>query len=77
MKILKKLYVRINSIHDVNEFVQQARFVDGDVLISRGSYTVDGKSILGAFSIDTSQGCTVSFPEDAVVFETFLQQFAE
>ena len=74
---MKKIYVKISSIHDVNEFVQQARFVNGDVLVNRGAYTVDGKSVLGMFSIDTSQGCTVTFPEDATEFETFVQKFAE
>ena len=74
---MKKIHVKISSIHDVNEFVQQARFVDGDVLVTRGSFVIDGKSVLGMFSIDTSQGCTVSYPEDATKFDAFLQQFTE
>ena len=49
---MKKMYVAINTINKVTEFVQKASQVDGDVICSKGRYTVDGKSIMGIFSID-------------------------
>ena len=72
---MKKMVIKIHGINDLNEFVQQARFVDGDILVKKGHFVIDGKSILGMFSIDPTQGCTVEYPEDATNFELFLQQF--
>lgn len=74
---MKKLQLKIYGIHDCNRFAQKARLVDGDVTITRGKYCLDGKSILGIFSIDTSQGFTVEYPEDAKDFEDFIMQFVE
>ena len=62
---MKKMYVAINTINKVTEFVQKASQVDGDVICSKGRYTVDGKSIMGIFSIDVSEGIVVQYPETA------------
>lgn len=72
---MKKMVIAIHGINDLNQFIQHARTVDGDVLVSRGKFVVDGKSIMGVFSIDVSQGCTVEYPEDATDFEEFISQF--
>lgn len=72
---MKKIFAKIPGINDVNAFVQQARNVDGDVLVSRGKFCVDGKSVLGMFSLDVTDGCTVQYPEDAAEFDEFIQQF--
>ena len=37
--------------------------------------TLDGKSIMGVFSIDISKGITVKYPETATDFEEYLSQF--
>ncbi len=72
---MKEVFLKMHGINDVNEFVQRARLVDGDVSVTRGKWCIDGKSIMGMFSIDVSQGCTVEYPEDAKEFEVFLQKF--
>ena len=72
---MKKINIKIQGINDVNAFIQHARDVDGDVLVHRGRFCIDGKSILGMFSLDVSDGCTVEYPDDAVEFNNFLQQF--
>ena len=72
---MKKVCIKIAEIDGVNNFVQKARNVRGDVLVSRGKFCVDGKSILGMYSLDISQGCTVQYPEDAEEFDGFIQQF--
>lgn len=72
---MKEKYVTIHGINDLNNFIQKARTVDGDVLVTRGKFVVDGKSIMGLFSIDISQGCTVTYPENATEFEEFISQF--
>ena len=72
---MKKLSIKITNINDVDIFVQKARAVDGDILVSRGKFCVDGKSVLGMFSLNVSEGCQVEYPDDAKDFEKFLQQF--
>lgn len=72
---MKKMYVAINTINKAIEFVQKASQVDGDVICTKGRYTVDGKSIMGVFSIDISKGIMVEYPETATDFEEYLSQF--
>ena len=73
--ITKKMYVAINDINKITEFVQKASQVDGDVICTKGRYTIDGKSIMGVFSINTSEGIMVEYPETAIDFEEYLSQF--
>ena len=72
---MKKMYVAINTINKVTEFVQKASQVDGDIVCKKGKYVINGKSIMGIFSIDTSEGMIVEYPEDAVDFEKYISQF--
>lgn len=72
---MKKVFIKITEIDDVNKFVQYAKNVRGDVLVSRGQFCIDGKSILGIYSLDISQGCTVQYPENEKEFDEFIQQF--
>lgn len=72
---MKKMYVAINTINKVTEFVQKASQVDGDVICTKGRYATDGKSIMGVFSIDISEGIMVEYPETATDFEEYLSQF--
>lgn len=72
---MKKAFIKITEIDDVNKFVQYAKNVRGDVLVSRGQFCIDGKSILGIYSLDVSQGCTVQYPENEKEFDEFIQQF--
>ena len=72
---MKKMYVAINTINKATEFVQKASQVDGDVICTKGRYTIDGKSIMGIFSIDISGGIMVEYPETATDFEEYLSQF--
>ena len=62
----------INTIKDMMDFTNEASKVFGDVLIRKGKYVIDGKSIMGIVSIDPSTGVTVEYPEDAAEFEAFL-----
>ena len=72
---MKKMYIAINTINKATEFVQKASQVDGDVICTKGLYTIDGKSIMGVFSIDISEGIMVEYPETAIDFEEYLSQF--
>lgn len=70
-----KSFITLQGINDIIKFTQQASLVDGDVIVSRGAYKVDGKSLMGNMSIDVSQGISVEYPEDAEKFKNFLQQY--
>lgn len=72
---MKSLYIKINGISDVSNFVRKATEVYGDVLIKKGKFVIDGKSLMGMFSLDLSAGVTVEYPEDAIDFENFVNTF--
>jgi len=73
---MKKVFIKLHGINDVVQFTQNASFVDGEVIVSRGVYKIDGKSLMGMLPIDLSQGFSVEFPEDASKFDAFLQTFS-
>ena len=72
---MKTKYIKINSLTDLAKFVKEASKVNGDVLIYRGKYCIDGKSMLGIMSIDISDRCKIEYPEEAIEFEKYIKQF--
>lgn len=71
----KNKVITITQIKDVYELVNKATAVDGDIVLQRGKYAVDGKSILGIFSLDLTQPINITYPEDAVDFEQYISAF--
>lgn len=71
---IKKL-IAIHGITDVTDFVTKASMVDGDVIVSRGRWVVDGKSAMGMFSLAVDEGITVDFPKDATEFAEYIAKF--
>ncbi len=49
---MKELMIRLSTIQDVNRFVKIVSSADQDIDLSSGRYVVDGKSIMGIFSLD-------------------------
>lgn len=47
--------IRLNSIDDVRKFVKYANDYDFEIDLASGRYSVDGKSIMGIFSLDLSK----------------------
>ena len=47
----KTISIKINLIADVMKFVQEAAKIEGQVIVERDIYKVDGKSLLGVMSI--------------------------
>ena len=66
--------ITISTIKDMMDFTSAASKVYGDIILRKGVYVVDGKSIMGIVSIDPSTGVTVEYPEDATEFEAFLNE---
>lgn len=49
------LMVKIDSIESVNQFVNAACGCDCDITLQSGRYVIDGKSIMGIFSLDLTK----------------------
>lgn len=73
----KKMKVAIHGVTDSALFAAHAAEMvpDGDVVVSKGKFSVDGKSILGILSLDMTDGVLVSYPESATQFEEWLSQY--
>ena len=52
---MSAFYVSLSSIEDVRQFVNAATCCPCEVDVLSGRYVVDGKSIMGLFSLDLSQ----------------------
>ena len=52
---MKSVKIRLSTISDVRDFVNIVASYDGDVDLISGRYMVDGKSIMGIFSLDLSK----------------------
>ena len=48
---MKNKFVKIYGIVDATKLVELSTQIEGDVIIKRGKFSEDGKSILGIFSI--------------------------
>lgn len=70
------IQIKIHGVNDAALFVEKAKELDTDVLVKRGRYCIDGKSILGVLSLDMSQGVTVEYDEDEVDFGNWLKIFS-
>lgn len=67
--------VNINNIESVKGFVKAANKLSCDVTVYSGEYAVDGKSIMGVFSLNLSNNLSVKFSEKLTTeeFEPFLK----
>ena len=52
---MEEIKIRLTTAEEVREFVRAARKCEFDVDISYGRAVVDGKSIMGIFSLDLSK----------------------
>ena len=52
---MKTVMIRLSTIADVRDFVNIVSGTDVDVDLVSGRYVVDGKSIMGIFSLDLSK----------------------
>ena len=49
---MKSIQIRLSTIADVRDFVNIVSATDVDVDLISGRYVIDGKSIMGIFSLD-------------------------
>jgi phosphotransferase system HPr-like phosphotransfer protein len=53
------MFIKLKTIDDVKEFVNICSKYDVDIDVKQGKFTVDGKSILGIFSLNLIEGLSV------------------
>ena len=58
---MKSVYIKLNEINDVYALVNTLVSYDGEVDLESGRYTVDGKSLLGIFSLDLRKPVKLTF----------------
>lgn len=72
---MKSLYIKLNEIDDVYALVNTLVAYDGDVDLESGRYKVDGKSLLGIFSLDLRKPVKLTF-HDSEKAEALIQKLA-
>ena len=61
---MKSVYIKLNEINDVYALVNTLVSYDGEVDLESGRYKVDGKSLLGIFSLDLSKPIDLNIHAD-------------
>lgn len=64
--------VNLGTISGVKEFVAYSNEFDGTVDLASGKYIVDGKSIMGIFSLDLSKPIELTAEGSDVSVEKFM-----
>lgn len=76
-----RVKINLSLTENVKKFVNEARTFLSDINVYKGNYIVDGKSILGLFSINTSEGIEVEImsndKDEITRFENMISQFKE
>lgn len=66
---MKEVFIKLNEINDVYTLVNTLVGYDGDVDLVSGRYMVDGKSLLGIFSLDLRQPVKMIIRDETKVDE--------
>ena len=61
---MKSVQIRLSTIADVRDFVDIVAKTDADIDLQSGRYVVDGKSIMGIFSLDLLAPITLTVHSD-------------
>lgn len=70
---MKERTVKLKSVEDAMKFAEMAEKVEGGVTLSDdSSMQIDGKSILGLFSLAAGGVMAIKYPETAEDFDDYL-----
>jgi hypothetical protein len=61
---MKSIYIKLTTVDDVYTLVKSLRAFDGDVDLVSGRYIVDGRSLLGIFSLDLTKPVELVFHDE-------------
>lgn len=62
-----KLEIKLQTIQDVKDFVNIANQHNADVTVQGGRYVVDGRSIMGLFSLDLMESLIVEVYDEPFI----------
>ncbi len=68
---MKSVKVRLSTIADVRDFVNIVAKAETDIDLASGRYVVDGKSLMGIFSLDLLQPITLTVHDDDAAADVF------
>ena len=76
---MKSVKIRLSTIADVRDFVNILAKTEIDIDLSSGRYVVDGKSIMGIFSLDLLSPITLTAHSDDTdeLFESIARFIVE
>ena len=75
---MKETAIRLATIADVRDFVNIVASFDGDIDLISGRYVVDGKSIMGIFSLDLLSPIKLTArAEDEKAIDGLLEKIAK
>lgn len=61
---MKSFYIKLREINDVYTLVNTLVAYEGEVDLESGRYIVDGKSLLGVFSLDLRKPVKLTYHND-------------
>lgn len=74
---MKSVYVKLDGMNQINAFTNMLQKHSGDFDLKGGKYVVDAKSILGIFSLDTTDSLElVIYHEDDTIMEDLKEYLA-
>ncbi len=62
---MKNLFIKLNTIEDVRNFVNIVSKYRTEIDLKSGRYVVDAKSIMGIFSLDLLQPIEMTIHDDS------------
>ncbi len=71
---MKKIKILVNTIAKVNSFNRDLLPFDSDIDLVQGRYTVDGKSIMGIFSLNLLEPITAIIHEENGELDALLEK---
>jgi len=73
------MWIKLNTINDVKDFVEICSKCNGEVDIKQGRHVVDGKSILGIFSLNLLEPVKVvidsNYGNDKIIFYNDIEKW--
>ena len=67
--------IKIDKISDLLSFIKCAKDASGQVLVYRGRFLSDGKSLLGVLSLNPTEPFTIEYEDADIGFENYLKKF--
>lgn len=74
---MEKVIVNLGDMNTVKKFVQKTSKLDCDMDLVSGRYVVDGKSIMGIFSLDLSKPVELDIDAEGPILAQAIDELSE